>query len=265
MTENTVPAALRLASDTLEDLEALRVATGNRHGFATRDEADSDGAFRGLGLDERHPMVALAGATLAALEAAEQDLILGLQREVRKTVFADWIKNQKGAGEKTIARLLGAIGDPYINEETGQPRSLRQLWAYAGYAVDGGSARRAKKGMTQKELLALGKPVAKKRAYLVAESCVKSGIRRREGAGNDFTPESREATTPFASVYYNRRVDTLGREHSAACTRCGPTGKPAQPGSPWSPGHQHADALRVVAKEILRDLWLIAREHHSHI
>jgi hypothetical protein len=30
-------------------------------------------------------------------------------------------------------------------------------------------------------------------------------------------------------------------------------------GTPLSPGHQHARAVRIVAKEILKDLWIEAR------
>ncbi len=48
------------------------------------------------------------------------------------------------------------------------------------------------------------------------------------------------------------------KTHTVECVRCGPSGKPAQPGSPWSKGHQHAHALRVVGKEILRDLWVVS-------
>ena len=31
------------------------------------------------------------------------------------------------------------------------------------------------------------------------------------------------------------------------------------PGSPWSKGHIHAHALRIVGKELLRDMWLVRR------
>lgn len=248
----TVPAGLRLASDTLDDLEALRIATGNRYGFATRPfgEKDADGIARGLGLDDRYPTVALAGATLAALEKSEHELILGLQREVRKTIFAGWVKAQKGVGEKQIARLLAVIGDPYVNESTGEPRTLRQLWAYTGHAVDNGAARRARKGMTQEELFTLGKPTAKMRAYLVATSCVKT-------KGN------------FRDIYDAEREHHAEAVHEFECKPCGPSyhgrkgAPPAPAGSPLSPGHQHARALRKVAKEVLRDLWLIARDYHQ--
>lgn len=43
----------------------------------------------------------------------------------------------------------------------------------------------------------------------------------------------------------------------------GPAGKPAPTGSPLSTGHQHARALRLVAKTVLRDLWREARRIHE--
>ena len=46
------------------------------------------------------------------------------------------------------------------------------------------------------------------------------------------------------------------------CKRCGPSGRPALPGSPWSDAHRHADALRVTGKEFLRLLWREAERLH---
>lgn len=40
-------------------------------------------------------------------------------------------------------------------------------------------------------------------------------------------------------------------------------GKPAQPGSPLSLGHQHARARRLIAKTILRDLFEEAKRIHE--
>lgn len=242
----TVHGALRMLSDTLDDTEALRIATENRYRAATRDEADSDGAIRGLGLDDRHPVVAAVGATLDALRAEEHRMTLALKREIRKTPFSPWLKSPEtaGVGEKQAARLLAAIGDPYLNESTGEPRTLRQLWAYTGHAVDGGSARRPRRGMSQEELFAMGSRSAKMRAYLVATSCVK-------------------AKGKFRAIYDAERERYADAVHVTDCVRCGPSGKPAPAGSPLSLGHQHARAVRRVAKEILRDLWLIARAHHE--
>jgi hypothetical protein len=67
------------------------------------------------------------------------------------------------------------------------------------------------------------------------------------------------ATWPYRRVYEARRRVTLNRVHAEPCVRCGPSGHPAQAGSPWSDAHRHADALRIVGKAILRDLWLAAR------
>lgn len=52
------------------------------------------------------------------------------------------------------------------------------------------------------------------------------------------------------------------RVHVEVCVRCGPSGKPKQPGEPWSLKHQHMAALRKVGKAILRDLWIAARDAH---
>ncbi len=86
---------------------------------------------------------------------------------------------------------------------------------------------------------------AKMRAHLVAESCMK------------------QRRSPYRDLYDKRKNNTEGRTHVAPCPQCGPKGKPAQVGSPWSDGHRHADALRIVAKEILRDLWREARQLHE--
>ena len=42
--------------------------------------------------------------------------------------------------------------------------------------------------------------------------------------------------------------------HPVTCVRCGPSAKPAEPGSAPSKAHQHANALRKVGKELLKDL-----------
>jgi hypothetical protein len=63
-------------------------------------------------------------------------------------------------------------------------------------------------------------------------------------------------------LYDQRKAATEGCVHATPCVRCGPAGKPAQPGTPWSDGHRHADALRIVSKTLLKDLWLAARDIH---
>ncbi len=232
---------LALAADVLDDLEAVRIANENRLRQLTRDETDSDGEERGFGLDATHPDVAKLEALVKMLADAEHQATLNLNRVMRRHPLGPWVKAQKGIGEKTAARLLAIVGDPYVNVQTGEVRTVSQLWAYCGH---GDPARKLHKGMTQADLFAMGNPTAKKRVWLIASKCLM-------------------AQGPHSKVYYDRKAQTEGREHTTECKRCGPSGKPAQPGSPWSDAHRHADALRITGKAILRDLWIEAKRIHE--
>jgi hypothetical protein len=231
---------LCLLSDSLDDIEALRMATENRVRSLTRNEADSDGEVRGLGLDARSPEVATAMAMLETMRDLENEAIKSIQRAVRKHPLYGWVKRNKGIGEKQAARLLAVVGDPYWNDLHERPRTVSELWAYAGYSVVGGSAQRRRKGVKSN-----WNDKAKSRAFLMAQSCVKAlGGHYRE-------------------VYDAARTQYTDAVHPVECVRCGPAGKPAPAGSPLSAGHQHARALRRVSKEILRDLWIEARAAHG--
>lgn len=256
-TPSLADPTLALAADVLDDLERVRIANENRLRHLTRDEADTDGEERGLGLDERHPDVAKLAALVQMLADAEHQAVLNLNRVLRRHPLGPWVKAQKGVGEKTAARLLAIVGDPYVNMQTGEVRTVSQLWSYCSH---GDPSRRPVKGMTQAEMFALGNPVAKKRVWLIATAILKAG-----GGEEKATARSDSKVQPpsLASVYYQRKTATEGREHASECKRCGPSGKPAQPGSPWSDAHRHADALRIVGKAFLKDLWLEAKRIHE--
>ncbi len=163
------------------------------------------------------------------LRATEHQAALELVRLWRKHPLAPWARSIHGLGEKSIARLIASIGDP------AERPNVAKLWAYCGR---GDAARHRAKGMSQDELFRLGNPRAKKQVYLIATSFLKAGNR---------------------AVYDSRRAATAARLHESRCVRCGPSGHPAQPGSPWSDGHKHADALRIVGKAFLLDLWIASR------
>lgn len=97
---------------------------------------------------------------------------------------------------------------------------------------------------------------AKMRAYLIAKSCI------RQSGQPDINGKVRPLS-PYRTVYDKRKENTAGRPHATPCVRCGPKGKAAQVGSPWSDAHRDADALRIVAKEILKDLWREAKRVHT--
>lgn len=225
----------------LDDLETPRVANGNRIGAYQREHAEAPPHY--LAMQE-------------GLAHVEHIAELALLKAWRKHPLAPWAKSIPGLGEKSVARLIAVIGDPSLRavghwEGEGlartwtidgyEPRLVSQLWAYCGH---GDPARRKAAGMGQEELFKMGNPDAKKRVYLVAEACMKG-----KGTGG-------QTRSPFRDVYDARREVTADRVHEKACVRCGPSGHPAPPGSPWSDGHKHADALRIVGKEILRALWI---------
>lgn len=286
---------LDLAADVLDDTERTKIANENRLRQLTRSVLDSDGEERGFGLDETHPDVENLAALVDLLGQVEHQAVLQLQRKMRAHPLGPWIKTQKGVGDKQAARLLATIGDPYWNTLHDRPRTVSELWAYCGlhtlpagqgrvdtqppYAsrkpdlpagqscgdthvvsADGesspvggdpsqwildihpagaGVAARRRKGQK-----ANWSSAAKSRAYLIAESMLRAGNRE---------------------VYDRRKTATEGRLHAVECVRCGPKGKPALPGSPWSDGHRHADALRIVSKELLKELWREARRLHEEM
>lgn len=230
---------LALAADVLDDLERTRIANENRLRQLTRSEED------GFGLTEDHPDVARLVRIVDGLSGLEHEATLNLQRAMRKHPLGPWVKAQKGVGEKQAARLLAAIGDPYWNYLHDRPRTVSELWAYCGLRP----GQRRKRGERSN-----WSANAKMRAYLIADkvwqNCTRDG----------------KPTTELAGVGHARKAATEGRLHAVECVRCGPSGKPAQPGTPWSDAHRHADALRIVSKRLLRELWRAARDIHlGHI
>jgi hypothetical protein len=257
---------LALAADVVDDLERTRIANENRLRQLTRDEPDEDGEVRGFGLTEDHPDVARLASIVDGLARIEHEATLNLQRAMRRHPLGPWVKSQKGVGEKQAARLLAAIGDPYWNYLHDRPRTVSELWAYCGLhtlpvghsrsgalaaVADGATAgsdhsrldgqHRAVAARRKKGQRANWSSAAKMRAWNIAGSMLKAGNRE---------------------TYDKRKAATEGRAHAVECVRCGPSGKPAQPGTPWSDAHRHADALRIVSKELLKQLWRAARDIH---
>lgn len=223
---------LTIYADLVDDLEKSRIATENRI-RALRD-------VKGLaGSPEEERLDAIA----MVLAESERKATNELKRAVKAHPLGKWISSQIGVGEKQAGRLLGALGDPAtrFDSETGElvERTVSQLWSYCGY----GDARRQVRRRGER---ANWNATLKMRAYLIAESCMK------------------QKASPYRAVYDEGRAKYADSVHASECKRCGPSGKPAQEGSPLSDGHKHARALRLVAKTFLRDLWEEARRVHMH-
>lgn len=256
-------------------MEAVRIGNENRLRQMTRSVEDKDGELRGFGLDEDHPDVAALTAIVDGIAKLEHQATLNLQRAMRRHPLGPWVKAQKGVGEKQAARLIASIGDPYWNTLHDRPRTVSELWAFCGLHtlpvghstgdIHGRAADGAKSGSSD---LGHGEPVTQQTGAWVA-ACRQRGQKSnwstaaKMRAWNVATSCIKQAESPYRAVYDERRLATEGRLHAAPCVRCGPSGKPAAEGTPWSKGHQHADGLRIVSKAILKDLWRAARELHD--
>lgn len=265
--------ALALAADILDDTETVWIANANRLRILTTSTADSDGEYRGFGLTEAHPDVARLAAMVATLEKLTGDATKHLEKVMRRHPLHPWVKAQRGLGDKQVARLLAAIGDPYWNTLHDRPRTVSELWAYcglhvlpAGHPISDAHRRPAGRvqaggGVTghvgldahigsagvaprrQRGQKSNWSENARKRAWLIANSVVKAG-------------------GPYREVYDSTKEKYADAVHAGPCVRCGPSGKPAAEGSPLSKAHIHARGLRAISKAVLKDLWIESRRIH---
>jgi hypothetical protein len=248
---------LCMAADSLNDIEQVRMANASRLRILTTpaEKVDSDGVCRGHGLTEEHPLVAYLSMTIAEIEQLEKQAVVELCRAIRSHPLYFWVQENVGIGEKQAARLLAVIRDPWWHDIENRPRQVSELWAYCGlhvlrpgahgrhdtqWSTGPGVAPRRKKGVQS-----TWSEAARMRLWLISTSCVK------------------HKHSPYRLVYDRARKKYADAIHLAPCVRCGPSGSPAPVGTPLSRGHQHARALRIVSKEILRDLWIASRALHG--
>lgn len=199
---------------------------------------------------------------IAHYKAVEHEMGLAIRKTMRKTVapgIIEWQRAERGIGEHLLARLLGSIGDPRVAiphhwegkgkenrvlvAEAPRPRTIGQLWAYCGH---GNPKRCLHKDMTAEDLAAVGNRSIKSVVWNLSKGAMIQGVRKTDDGG-------RVAISHYGTVYLARRTATMDRLHQADCPQC-----LSLVGTPWKDGHSHADALRIVGKEILRDLWISA-------
>ncbi len=251
---------LRFYGDTLTSLERQRIQTSNRRSILLRSEPDADGVMRGFGVAPDSPDALAMDDIVDELGYMERQAERFLVAHLRRHPLAPWLKAQRGLAEKQAARLLAVIGDPYIRtamvDDDGQeitpegPRTVSALWAYCGLHVredEEGVGHAVKR---QRGVRANWSPEARMRVYLLTTSCLKqlvapcavvavdgiSGVVHQEGDAC--------RCSPFRLVYDRRKAYT-------ASTR------PA-----WTDMHRHMDALRLMGKEILKQVWRGARDFH---
>lgn len=268
---------LGILADVVNDLEAVRIANANRVATLTRVGFDKDGEERGHGLTKDHPEVAKLILTVQAIAAAEKDSVKNMEKAMAKHALGPWVKKTTGIGLKQAARLLAVIGDPYFNDLHDRPRTVSELWAYTGLHVvqAGDHHSNGSQIRTVPSLDSQTHPSTQLTRDNHAVTGAGVAPKRTRGQRSNWNEEARKRTwliasaipkfktSPYEPVYRQARVKYADSVHKVDCVRCGPKGKPALAGSPLSLGHQNARAIRIVAKEILKDLWRESKRLHE--
>jgi hypothetical protein len=253
-------AVLSIMARQVDDLEAMRESIRSRVRQLTNSTLDKDEQQRGLGIPVDAPQVVQLIEQADAIHALEKTAVRQLEFHLRNSMWGPWQKQAKGVGEKQLARLLGVLIDPAWNSNEGRYRTVDELFVYCGYSsvpVSGQVNRNAQNCSTAdgprvapshcKGVQSKWSSEARMRAHLIAEKC----MMQRDG-------------NKYRDVYVAGKVKYKDAVHVAPCQQCAGKGKTPHPvGSPLRDGHIHARALRLVAKEILKDLWRESRRLHG--
>ena len=232
-------------AQTLQDYETLRIAEEHRLRIFSMpsDVPDEDGVCRGFGYAEDSNEVQVVKGLIDPLKDLEHRTVLSLQKRMRVNPIWPYFKDVKGVGEKTLARLMACIGDPYLrplDDGSYEPRTVSQLWAYCGMHTMPNKDGEIIAAKRMKGVQANWNTEAKTRLFLLSQNLLRQGI-RKDKDGNQF------AVTPYGQLYLDRRAHTAVTHPE------------------WNPGHGLNDALRIMGKELLKQLWRAAREIHTGI
>lgn len=247
-------------AENLHDIETTRISMGNR----MRQLAEQGG-------DQEVARLTLLHDGLAALE---HQAVLDLQRAMRAHPLGPWVKRSRGVGEKQAARLLAAIGNPYWNSLHERPRrGPAELWAYCGYHVISSVDHRRLDAHTS--AVDGRAPLPASHRPSVAHTSIAGGQPRA-------TPTDHEGGDPLmpsvGGVAPKRRKGQKSNWNSAARMRAYLVAESCMKSSgdyrqvyddgrakyaELSKGHAHNRALRLVAKAVLRDIWIEARVWHE--
>ncbi len=185
--------------------------------LAGKDQKPEDAdIFNALALD-----LAVITAAIEPCHKARHNIELEMKRIVRKLPVYPWAKAVTGFGELGLAVVIAEAGDLAKYPKKGH------LWKRLGLAVHGDKAYstwRMKGGLTAEEWTAAGYS-PRRRAEVFA--VISEPLFRAQSV----------AQGPYRAVYDRRRAAT------------------AEAHADWTKAHSHMDALRVMTKYLLRDLW----------
>lgn len=193
------------------------------------------------------PMIALSAQSRAGWDDqrdASEDRMRELAALLPVWEFASTIK---GLGPKQFAIIVGEAGIPI-----GDYRTVSGLWKRMGVAVINGKRQQRKSG--DEGILQGYSPTRRAELYVIGDVMFRQQWKGASGGEDDGEDEAVPAhpTGPYGGVYAHRRAVTAPRIEATADL---PLSSPDK----WTKGRCHKDALRVMTKALLRDLWIAWR------
>jgi transposase len=168
---------MRVYSDQLDSLERQRIRLCNQRQSLVSDTIIGDkGGWFGKALPEDSEPVAAQDMLIESIELLEKQALKELISVFSTHPLHTWQQEQKGVGEKQLARLLCVIPD--LSEFPNPAK----LWKYCGYAP--GQVRR-------KGVQSTWSPRAKSRAYLICDS---AAVKHRHPVYREIYDKRKEST-----------------------------------------------------------------------
>ncbi len=170
---------------------------------------------------ERHKTaIAAIDATLQIMRSSRHQIELEMARIVRKLPIYEWAKEVKGLGDRGLAVIIAEAGDLSNYPAKGH------LWKRLGLAPFEGQAYstwRMKGGLGKDDWIEAGySPRRRAEMFAFADPLFRAQT---------------VAQGPYRAIYDRRRAHT------------------AETHPDWTKAHSHSDALRIMTKYLLRDLW----------
>lgn len=167
------------------------------------------------------------GQSISPLHAVRHQAELEMRRIARKLlIWQLWAKGVRGLGDLGLAVVLAETNDLALYSNPAKVWKRLGLAPYDGKAA---STWRREGGLNSEQWTAIGYS-PRRRAEIF--SCVGDPLFRQQTIING----------PYRQAYDRRRAHTANTHPD------------------WSKGHSHNDALRIMTKELIRDLWVAWRQ-----
>lgn len=195
--------------------------------------------------DALHALIAANDIARATFDQQRNDMERAMSRTIRSLpIWTSWAADIKGLGALSLGRILAETGD------LSGYASVSKVWKRLGLAViDGNRQGRPGSGASAEDWIAHGySPKRRSIVYVTAETLFRkqwAGARDNDGVDprKSGKPAATEAgpTGPYGQIYKARK-DRTAITHPD-----------------WTRAHAHNDALRIMSKALLRDLWIAWR------